>query len=194
MGGEIIGLLNKKSHPISSIDFLPELLYNHGMVLKDIILIVAASLLILVGLVGCIIPGLPGTPLCWTALLLGFFTSRSSLTVLMLIVFGILTVIVEILNNFVPAMFTKKAGGSKAGSIGSTVGVFVGLFMGSIVTILLGPFVGALVGELIHDHKNMDRAVKSAAFSFLGFLSGSGIRLITSAVMVIFFVKSFFNG
>ena len=162
------------------------------MVLKAIILIVIASLLILVGLIGCIIPGLPGTPLCWGALLLAYFTGISSVTIPMLIVFGVITLAVEIINNFIPSMFTKKAGGSKAGSIGSTVGVFVGLFMGNIVTILLGPFVGAFIGELIHDGSNIKRALKSAFFSFLGFLSGSGIRLITSAVIAIFFVRSFF--
>jgi len=163
-----------------------------GMILKDILLIVIASALILVGLIGCIIPGVPGTPLCWAALLLASFTQWSSVGLVMLIVFAVITVAVEILNNFVPAFFTKKAGGSKAGSIGSTIGVFAGLFMGNIVTILLGPFVGALIGEVIHDHSDMDRAVKSAAYSFLGFLSGSGIRLVTSAVITIFFVKSFF--
>ena len=162
------------------------------MLVKDVAFIAIGVLLIVVGLIGCIIPGLPGTPLCWGALLLAHFTSLSSISWLPIIILGILTLIVEILNVFVPGMLTKASGGSKAGTIGSTIGCFAGLFMGSVWTIIAGPFVGALVGELIHDSSDMKRVFKSALFSFLGFLTGSGIRLIVSAVIIIVWVKSFF--
>jgi len=160
--------------------------------MHDIILISIAAVLLIIALIGCIIPGIPGTPLAWAALLLAHFTDRSHITWVPIIIMGVITVAVEILNNFVPSMFTQKAGGSKAGSIGSTIGVFAGVFLGSIVTILLGPLVGAFIGELIHDRSGFKRALKSAVFSFLGFLSGSGLRLITSAVIVIIYIKSFF--
>ena len=162
------------------------------MLVKDVAFIAIGVLLVVVGLIGCIIPGLPGTPLCWGALLLAHFTSLSSITWIPIIILGILTVIVEILNIFVPSMLTKASGGSKAGSIGSTIGVFAGLFLGSIWTILAGPFVGALIGEMVHDSSNMKRVFKSAVFSFLGFLTGSGIRLIVSAIIITEWVKSFF--
>ena len=163
------------------------------MTALDIGLIVLASLLLLVGLIGCIIPGIPGTPLCWAGLFTAHFISISSVSWIMLAVTGLVTVIVEVVNNFVPSFFTNKAGGSKAGAIGSTIGVFVGLFTGNPLGILLGPFIGALIGELIHDHSDMGRALSSAGWAFLGFITGSGLRLITSAVFTILFVKSFFK-
>ncbi|MBP5441785.1 MAG: DUF456 domain-containing protein [Treponema sp.] len=162
------------------------------MLVKDITLIAIGVLLIVVGLIGCIIPGVPGTPLCWGALLLAYFTTKSSITWVSILILGIITVIVEILDFFIPAMLTKASGGSKAGSIGSTIGVFAGLLMGSIVTILIGPFIGALIGELIHDSSDLKKVFKSAWFSFLGFLTGSGIRLVVSTVILIVWVKSFF--
>ncbi|MBO4319156.1 MAG: DUF456 domain-containing protein [Treponema sp.] len=162
------------------------------MIIKDVAFIAIGVLLIVVGLIGCIIPGLPGTPLCWGALLLAHFTTISSITWLPIIILGILTIIVEIMDYFIPGMLTKASGGSKAGSIGSTAGVFIGLLLGQIWLIVAGPFLGALIGELIHDSSNMKRVFKSAVFSFLGFLTGSGIRIIVSAVIIIVWVKSFF--
>ena len=158
----------------------------------DIILIVIACILTLVGLVGCLVHGIPGTPLAWIGLLLVSFTSKSSLTWVTLVVTALVTVAVEVLNNFIPSLLTKKSGGSRAGSIGSTVGVFAGLFTGQIPCIVLGPFFGALVGELIHDHKDFNRAVRSAWYSFLGFLTGSGMRLIVSGVLAAIMIKSLF--
>lgn len=158
----------------------------------DIGMIALSSVLMLVGLIGCVIPGVPGTPLCWFGLLAASFAPKSTLGWVVLVVTAVVTVIVEIVNNFVPSFFTNKAGGSKAGAIGSTVGVFVGLFTGNPLGILLGPFLGALVGELIHDHSDMGRALSSAGWAFLGFITGSGLRLIVSAIFTVIMVKSFF--
>ena len=160
---------------------------------KDIAFIVVGVIMIIVGIIGCIVPGMPGTPLCWGALMLGYFVRWTNVAIPALIIFGVLTVIVEVLNNFVPGFFTKKSGGSKAGSRGAMVGVMLGVFTGNIIGILLGPFLGALVGELIHDRKNFKIALKSAWFSFLGFLTGSGLRLMVSLAIVIYYISSFFH-
>ena len=157
-----------------------------------VFLIVLASLLILISLIGCVIPGVPGTPLAWAGILTAFFIERSSIGWTELIVTGAVTIAVEIINNFVPSLFTAKAGGSRAGSIGSTVGVFAGLLTGSPMGIILGPFLGALVGELIKDRSDIKRALRSACWAFLGFIVGSGLRLITCAVFAMIFIKSFF--
>jgi len=158
----------------------------------DILLIVLASLCLLIGFIGCAIPGIPGTPLCWVGLLLGSFVSKSSLSWTLLIITAIVVVAVEIINDFVPSIFTNKVGGSKAGARGATIGVFVGLLTGQWWGILAGPFLGAFVGEIIHDNANIKKALKSAVVSFLGFLTGTGLKLICAAVFIVLFVKSFF--
>lgn len=164
------------------------------MTAVDILFIALAALFLLVGIIGCIIPGLPGTPLCWAGLLVGFFAHQSSISWWpVLIITAIVTVIIEILNNFVPGVFTKKAGGSKVGAWGATIGVFVGIFTGSPLGILLGPFLGALIGELVRDNSHFGRALKAALYSFLGFLTGTGMRLVTSAIFAVIFIRSFFK-
>ena len=156
--------------------------------------ILSAIVLFLVGIIGCIIPGLPGSPLCWGGLLTGHFISKTSdeITWTVLIITAVVCVGVEIVNNLVPSYFTKKSGGSKAGSWGSTIGVFVGMFTGQILLIFAGPFLGALVGELIHDHSDVKKALRSALYSFLGFITGTGLRLVTAAVLVVIFARAFF--
>lgn len=160
----------------------------------DIFMIVLACLLILVGFVGCIMPGLPGTPLCWGALLCRHFMNGGDVIISWktLIITGVITIFVEILNNFVPAIFTKKAGGSKLGTWGATIGVIVGIITGQIWLIVFGSFIGAWIGEMLHDNSNGKRAIKSAGFSFLGFITGTGMRLIVSGIWISIFVKSFF--
>lgn len=162
------------------------------MAITDIVLIVVAALLLIIGIIGCIIPGLPGTPLCWAALLAGHFCSLCALSWPLLAVTGAACIAVEIIDNIIPAYFTKISGGTRAGSIGSVVGALAGVFSGQIVLIFVGPFFGALAGELIHDRTDAKRAFKSACFSFLGFMTGTGLRLITSGIFAVIFVRSFF--
>ncbi len=164
-----------------------------SMIVRDIAFIAIGIIMIIVGIIGCIVPAMPGTPLCWGALMLGYFVQWTNIAIPALVIFGVLTVTVEVLNSFVPGIFSKKSGGSKAGSRGAMVGVMLGVFTGNVVGILLGPFLGALVGELIHDKSNFKTALKSAWFSFLGFLTGSGLRLMVSCAIVIYYISSFFH-
>ena len=158
----------------------------------DIVLIVAASLLFLVGVIGCIVPGLPGTPLAWGGLLVSYFCSATQISVRTLVITALVCLAAELINFFVPSFFTKKAGGSKTGAWGATIGVFVGLITASPIGILLAPFAGALIGELMYDNSNFQRALKAACFSFLGFITGTGLRIIVCACFIFIFVKSFF--
>ena len=162
------------------------------MTALDIGLIAVASLLLLIAVIGCIIPGLPGTPLGWLGMLTVYFCPASNLTVRTLIISAAVCVAAELINFFVPSFFTKKAGGSKTGSWGATIGVFLGILTANPVGILLGPFAGALIGELMYDNSNFKRALKAACFSFLGFITGTGLRIIVCAFFIFICIKSFF--
>ena len=149
----------------------------------DIFLFVAAGLLFFVGILGCIVPGLPGTPLCWGGLLCASFTSVCSLSWPLLIICAVITAFVEIVNNVVPAIFTRKAGGSKEAAWGSVIGTFVGL-LGLGVGVFLGEFLGAFIGELIHNDRDVKHALTVACWSFLGFITGVGLRLLTAFAFI----------
>lgn len=153
----------------------------------DVGFIVLGAVLLLIGIIGCIVPMLPGPPLAWAGLLLGYFSSYTEYGIIFLLVTGTIAVIVQILDTFLPALMTKKTNGSKAASRGATVGIIVGLFMGPF-GVILGPFLGALIGELIHNSEDFNSALKVAWGSFLGFLCGTGLKLITVISFIWIFV------
>ena len=153
----------------------------------DITLLIIASLFIIIGIIGCVMPALPGPPLSYIGLLLLHFTQYGSISNNVLIVLAVLSVIVIILDYVIPVWGTKKFGGSKYGQWGATVGLVLGMFLGPF-GIILGPFIGAFLGETIAGN-DTDSALKSAIGSFLGFLMGIGIKLIASVIITYYFIK-----
>lgn len=158
----------------------------------DIFLAILAGILLLVGTIGCVVPVLPGSPLAWCGLLAAYFCDLCVVSMPTLVITGIASVAVAVIDNIAPIYLTKKTGGTKAGSWGATIGLVVGLFIGPI-GIIIGPFLGALVGELIHDGNDTKRAFKSATGAFLGFLAGTGIKLVCCGFMIWIFIRSFFQ-
>ena len=157
------------------------------------VLIIAAIILALVGIVGAVVPGIAGTPFSFLALLVLSFVKGINYSTEFLMIMGIIGAIVFALDYVVPVWGTKKLGGTKAGVRGSTIGLFLGLFVTFVfpigfIAILLGPFIGAYVGEKsagTDDHL----AWKAAFGSFVGFLFGTGIKVIYACVCIYFIVK-----
>ena len=158
--------------------------------ITDILLAAGAGLLLLIGFLGTFVPVIPGAPLAWAGLLLAFFSNLCNISLPVLIICAVAAVFVSVLDNIFPVLATKKSGGSKAGTIGATLGLIAGLFIGPI-GIIAGPFAGAFIGELIHDSRNTGRALKAAWGAFLGFLWGTGLKMITVAAFIAVFVMSF---
>lgn len=135
----------------------------------DILLYILASLCLLLGFAGCFLPVLPGPPVAYVGLLLLQATERYQFTVGQLVVWGILVVVVQVLDYVTPILGTKYSGGSKWGNWGCVIGTVAGIFLFAPWGILLGPFVGALVGELLGG-KALGEAMKAGAGAFIGFL------------------------
>lgn len=155
----------------------------------DVFLAILGAICLLIGTVGCVIPVLPGVILAWAGLLSAYFSHYCDIPTALLVATGITTAIISVLDNMIPIYLTKKTGGSKAGMWGSTIGLIVGIFVGPW-GIVLGPFAGALVGELIHDNRDMKRAIKSASGAFLGFLLGTGLKLVLCGFLIWIFIES----
>ena len=151
---------------------------------------VLAAIFLILGFLGTFIPVLPGAPLAWIGLLLSYFSSLNEISILCLVITGVVAVAVSIFDNFLPVIMTNKIGGSKAATIGSTIGLIIGLFMGP-AGIILGPFLGALAGELIHSKGQFLTSLKSAWGAFLGFLLGTGIKMIAVGFFIWIFIRSF---
>ncbi|WP_319502781.1 DUF456 domain-containing protein [uncultured Draconibacterium sp.] len=154
----------------------------------DILLIVLGALFIISGVLGCVLPIIPGPPLSYIGLLLLHFTGRYQFSSKFLIIWAIITVVVYALDYLIPAWGTKKFGGSKRGVWGSIIGLVIGMFFFPPFGIIIGPFIGAVVGELTVG-KDSGAALKSGFGSFMGFLAGTLLKLIASGMMTWYFVK-----
>jgi len=153
----------------------------------DIVLVVLGICLLIVGLVGCILPVIPGPPLSYVALLLLQATTFGDFSVAFLVITALITVVVTVADYVLPAWGTKKWGGSRAGTIGAIVGLLIGLFFLPI-GIIVGPFVGAFVGELIIG-RDTNAALRSGLGSFIGFLLGTVVKLTVGVAFIYFYFK-----
>ena len=156
----------------------------------DILLLLLGAFFIILGIIGAFIPILPGPITSWVGLLLIHFTNAISFNWTFILSTLVIAVVVYILDYIIPALGTKKFGGSKYGIIGTTVGLLLGIIFLGPLGIIIGPFVGAFIGELIHDNKNSNRALKAAFGAFVGFLFSTGIKFIVSSIYAgLFFLK-----
>jgi len=154
----------------------------------DAILISIAAICMTVGIVGCLIPVLPGPPISYGGIVLLHLTSRFSFSLQVLLLYAVMTIVVTILDYILPAYTTKRSKGSKFGVWGSMVGMVLGLVFFPPFGVIVGPVVGAFAGELISG-KNAGQSVKSAAWSFIGLLAGTGVKLVVSGMMTYQFLK-----
>ena len=165
----------------------------------DYLLMVLAIVVIIVGLIGDVIPGIPGTPVSYLALLLIHWTDRYSYSSRFLAILGVICVIITVLDYIVPIWGTTKFGGTKAGARGSTIGLIIGILVLPALGIVLGPFgifgllggpfVGAYIGEKMGGTPD-DRAWRSAMGSFIGFLSGTLMKIVYTLVIGFYVIKA----
>lgn len=153
----------------------------------DIFLIVISLLFMLLGILGSFLPILPGPLTSWVGLLILHFTEAVPMNKTFLIITFSIALGIWILDYFIPAIGTKRFGGSKAGIIGTSIGLVVGLIAPIPGGIIIGPFIGALIGELVNKSE-FNRAVKAALGSFLGFLASSFIKFIVSIIYLGFYI------
>lgn len=157
----------------------------------DYFLLILSILLIITGLLGCVLPVLPGPPFSFLGLLLLHFTKFADFTVTFLIITAVLAIIVTVLDYIVPIWGTKKFGGSKAGQWGATIGMIIGMLFLGPLGLIFGPLVGAIIGELIKGTESR-QALRAGFGAFIGFLLGVGLKLAASLYMTYHYVKAFF--
>lgn len=155
----------------------------------DLIISILAIVAGIVGVAGSILPGLPGTPVSWVGLLLlyvwgnGTNAAGDEMTLRTLIVWGIVVAIVSVIDYFVPIYFTKMTGGSKYAERGAIVGLIAGIIL-TPVGMILGSFLGAFLFELYYARKGAAQALKAAIGSFLGFITGTGLKTIVAVLIM----------
>lgn len=145
-----------------------------------------------VGIIGSIVPGLPGPPLSWVGLLLAFLAkgvnaAGDTMSLTFLLIWLGVTILVTILDYVVPAYFTKLSGGSKIAGRGAIAGMLLG-FLVPPVGIILGSLLGAFLAELLVADKGAWDSFKASLGAFLGFIFGTGMKLIASGIMMYYII------
>ena len=150
--------------------------------------------LMVVGLIGCVVPVLPGPPILFIAalghrLMLG--ADGSGLSWWTILGLGVIVAVVQVIDIVSGAAGAKWFGGSKWGALGALLGGLAGLFFLPI-GLLLGPLVGAFAFEMIFAKKESNPALVSGVGSVAGTFAGMVVKIICGLLMVAWFVIDVF--
>lgn len=157
----------------------------------DIFLLVVGLILMITGVFGSFLPVLPGPPFSWLGLLVLYLTSAVPNNWWFLGITLVIALIVFAMDYVIPAVGTRKFGGSRAGMIGTTIGLLVAILFPvlGIFGIIIWPFVGALIGELINK-ADQKTALKAAFGSFIGFLTGTFLKFVVAVIYFGLFITT----
>jgi hypothetical protein len=160
--------------------------------LLDVVLIIIGLILAIAGMVGCILPIIPGPILSFCALiLLSWIKNWQIFSQTFLIVMGILSALLIILDYVAPALGAKKYGASNRGMWGSAIGMIVGIFFIPPWGMIIGAFIGALVGEMASG-KSGGKALRAGWGILIGNVLGIGMKLAFTAVVLLYYIKEMF--
>ena len=150
------------------------------------------SVLVILGIVGSILPALPGPVLSYIALVLLFIERGVEVVSIgSLVVFGILMIFIIIIDYLAPILGAKFLGASKKGLVGAILGALVGIVFFPPLGIFLGAFLGAVLGE-IYDGKDGWKAFRGGVGVLLGSAFVLFLQIIYSiSVAIFFFIKAF---
>ena len=146
----------------------------------ETLLIILAIILIFAGLLGCVLPAIPGPPLSYIAMLLVQWAWQPFSTTT-LVIWGVITVVVTLLDYLIPVWGAKIFGATKYGVWGSIIGMLVGTFL-TPIGMIAGLLLGAILGDM-YGGKNITDAFRSGMGTFLGTIAGIIVKLIVSGII-----------
>jgi len=156
----------------------------------QVAIITLTAVLMFLGLVGSILPLLPGSPLILLgAFIYAWYTDFTSVTWGTLGILVILTLLSQALEYLASLLGAKKFGASRWGMVGAFLGGVLGIFFGGVLGILIGPFLGALFLELLRGQE-LNASLKIGFGTLVGFLGGTLGKLVIAISMIgIFLVR-----
>ena len=149
--------------------------------------LVLSFLLVVIGLIGCFLPVIPGPFVAYCGVLCMLLTPHAP-SVATLVLFGVVVIGVTILDYVVPAVGAKKFNCSRFGTWGCVLGTVVGVFFFPI-GLIAGPFLGAFVGELLA-RKHIGAAAMGGMGALLGFLTSVVIKVSACVAILLWLVRS----
>ena len=155
-----------------------------------VILWIAAVILIVIGLVGIVLPALPGTILILAGLVLAAWADHfTRVGPAMLVLIGVIGASSYAVDFVAAALGAKHLGASKRAMVGAALGTVLGLFFG-FIGVIIGPFLGAVVGELTQ-HRDWKRVGRAGLAAWLGFVIGAAVKVAIAFVMLGLFAAAY---
>lgn len=155
--------------------------------MTDVALWLVVSVLLLLGLVGTVVPFLPGTPLIFVgASVHAFATDRTPIGPGRLAILAALAVSDYVLHYVAGALGARRAGGSVWAFVGALAGAVVGIFFG-IPGLLLGPPLGAVAGELLK-RGDLQTSIRTGIAAFIGMVAGAVANFVIAVIMIALFL------
>jgi uncharacterized protein YqgC (DUF456 family) len=149
--------------------------------------------LILIGLAGTFLPGIPGAIAVFGGMLLAAwiddFQRIGWLTITVLGVLTALTFVADIVGGLVGA---KRVGASRQALIGAALGAVVGIFFG-LIGLIVAPFIGAVAGELMA-RWHLGNATRVGLATWIGLALGALAKIALVFAMLAIFVTSYLIG
>ncbi len=146
-----------------------------------------ATVVMLIGVAGTVIPVLPGLPLIWiTMLVFAIFEGFQRVDGTFLAITLAVTIAAEVAEQLGRSWGARRFGAGRPGSIGAVVGSFVGLFFLPL-GLFVGPFLGAAVAELLAGRDASD-AIRAGWGGLIGALGSMVFKLVVAIGMTIAFV------
>ncbi|HRK57003.1 MAG TPA: DUF456 domain-containing protein [Burkholderiaceae bacterium] len=146
-----------------------------------------AVLLMIVGLIGTVMPALPGVVLVFVGIVLGAWIGNFEVVGTgVVIAAGGLTAASLVIDYLSQILFARRAGASRAGLIGAAIGTVAGIMAG-LVGLLLFPLVGAAVGEMMA-HQDIARAGRVGMATWVGLMVATVLKLAIVFLMIGLFV------
>lgn len=168
----------------------------------DIVLIILWWILCLVAIIGSLLPVLPGPLFAYIAFILLQLTSKDPFSWTFFIIRALIIIFLTVLDYVVPSRWTKKFGWTKRGVRGSNIGLIISVIILPLLGITIGPFglVGLIAGPFIGSYlwekyagKKAKHALRAARGSFIGFVTGSLLKIIVSVIMAGYFFVNIYT-
>ncbi|OGP94208.1 MAG: hypothetical protein A2Z19_00895 [Deltaproteobacteria bacterium RBG_16_54_18] len=155
-----------------------------------ITLIILGLIVALVGIIGCILPVIPGPPLSYASLfILSIAKNWEPFNMTFLIFMGVVLVAVLLVDYIFPAIGARRYGASRTGVWCALIGMLVGIFFIPPWGMFIGAFAGAVIGELAFGKKAKE-ALKAGWGIFVGTMAGIGVKLAFCGAVLFFYVKA----
>ena len=157
----------------------------------DIFLLTISFIIMIVGIIGSVIPVLPGPLSSWLGLFIFSNISKVEVSNNLLFITLIVALVIFIIDYILPIYTSKKFGASKYGIIGASVGTVIGLFFPPL-GIIFGSIIGAISGEMLLN-KNIKKSINAATGVFLGLLVSGFTKTLISLVFFVIYINLFLN-